>query len=170
MSSIELCGPRGWRQQAFPGPGDPFSDVTNGSNFVYAALPGWDAATGWGGLNVTRFLAADENATVRNYTYTGPTPGVPPRAHSSPGLPLVELAILAGIVVAAVILVAALVRRPKVAAPPPPPPFAPPASAGTLAFGPPTPAAGAPPAALYCGFCGAVRPPGVVRCPRCGAG
>jgi subtilase family serine protease len=156
--------------QALPGPDDPFVDVTNGSNFVYSALPGWDAATGWGGLNVSRFLAADENATVRNYSYTGPTPGLPPRSGSSPGLPLVELAILGGIVVAAVILVAVFSRRPRFATPPPPPPYAPPASAGAVSFGPPALAVGGPPAALYCGFCGAVRPPGSLRCPRCGAG
>ncbi len=155
--------------QAFPGSADPFSDVTNGSNFVYSALPGWDAATGWGGLNDSRFLAADENSTVRNYTYPGPTPGLP-RARSSPGPLLVELVILGGIVVAAVILVAAFVRRPRVDTPPPPPPWGPPASVESIPFGPPTPPVGGPPAALYCGFCGAVRPPGLARCPRCGAG
>ncbi len=62
---------------AHPGSASPFLDVTVGQNYVFSAGSGWDATTGWGGLNALRFLAADENATITSFQYTGPLPGIP---------------------------------------------------------------------------------------------
>ncbi len=144
----------------FPGPTDPFMDVTNGSNFLFAAHPGWDAATGWGGLNVSLFLAADANASIRDYVYTGPTPGLP--LHTpSPLRTLIELAVVGGIAATVVALIAVVVRFSKRTAPPPPPPeWAPPATLTAAAATPGGPAAPIPPGTTPCPFCGAPRIPG----------
>ncbi|HKV90246.1 MAG TPA: S8 family serine peptidase, partial [Thermoplasmata archaeon] len=62
---------------ANPIPGNPFLDVTAGANFQFSAAPGWDATTGWGGIDGGLFLAAYSNSSIRTFNYTGPTPGLP---------------------------------------------------------------------------------------------
>ncbi len=62
-----------------PAAGDPaFHDITTGSNYLFRAAPGWDPVTGWGSLNVAGLPAALANATLANFTFTGPTPVLPP--------------------------------------------------------------------------------------------
>ncbi|HXQ94522.1 MAG TPA: protease pro-enzyme activation domain-containing protein [Thermoplasmata archaeon] len=174
---------------AHPGAGDPFLDVTSGANYVFAAGPGWDAATGWGGIDGAAFLGAYANGTVRDFNYTGPTPGLPtiglPLTPATPGLTL--LLIVAGVVLA-VALVALVVwdervRRTKLPptgpyqspswsyAPGPPPPPAwgsgPPPPAHPYGIAAPPPygghAPGAPPP------WGPPPPPAWFVCPYCGA-
>ncbi len=152
----------------FPGPTDPFMDVTQGSNFLFAALPGWDAATGWGGLNVSLFLRADANESIRDYVYTGPTPGLPTHP-ASPLRAVIEAAVAVGIVASVVALIAVVLRRSKRTEPPAPPPaWGPPPAAATGPM-PPGPYVPAPPGTVPCPICGAPRTPGPVRCFRCGA-
>jgi len=150
--------------QAHPGPGDPFLPVLSGSNALFSAGPGWNPATGWGGLSAPLFLAADENATVANYTYTGPTPVLPTPAHPAPTL--LTLVLVAG-AAAAVVAVSAFLfarRRMGVAAVPPVTPY-------FLAPPPTGQAAGptAPFATFACPYCGAPRPAEPGHCPTCGA-
>jgi len=162
---------------------DPFLEVTQGSNYVFAATPGWNAATGWGGLDAVLFLQADANATVRNYLYTGPTPGLPPPLAVTPGTFDEYLILIVGIAIAGVVVVVITygARRP---APPPgygyPPGtvggqwspetgYSPPggplpaSSPGDLGRYPP----GAP-TTFLCPYCGAPRPAEPTRCPACG--
>ncbi len=155
---------------AHPGPTDPFTDVTVGSNYVFSAAAGWDATTGWGEVSAPAFLAADRNTTLLNYRYNGSTPSLPPES-STAGAPVPWAVIFAifgvGFVVAVllVVLVARSSRRP-------------PRSAvvpwgaqmggpiGSPSLGPP----GALPGATFlCPYCGALRPSDPVRCPQCGA-
>ncbi len=152
---------------AHPGPTDPFYDVTNGSNYVFSAGPGWDAATGWGAPLAVLLYAADATPAIRNYVYTGPTPGLPTVAPGPP-VPWTEIYIIFGVGAAvAVALVLVMARPSKTSLPPPPPAYA--------ALPPPAPGAGTFPTAKYdgptflCPYCGALRPAEPVRCPRCGA-
>ncbi len=164
--------------QAFPGPADPFFDVTVGANFVFSAGPGWDATTGWGGLAAGPFLEALGNSTVTGYVYTGPTPGLPSTS-SGGGFPLSVLLLIVGLAVAAAVALVIAFGRPRRAPPPPPPgwgapqavapgwtnapyPAPPPGATG----GTPSPPSGA---TFLCPYCGAPRPAEPVRCPRCGA-
>jgi subtilase family serine protease len=139
---------------AHPGSSDPFLPVTLGANYVFTASAGWNAVDGWGGLDAERFLAVDGNATVTGYTYTGPTPGLPPPASatSTDLLLAVPIAVaLAGVVV----LWIALERRAS-ALPAP-------------SNAPKTPPAGTPEGSWFaCPYCGAARPSDPVRCPGCG--
>ena len=77
---------------------------------MFSAGPGWDATTGWGGIDGAAFLGAYANTSVRDFNYTGPTPGLPtlglPLTPATPGLTL--LLIVAGVVLA-VALVALVV-------------------------------------------------------------
>ncbi len=150
---------------AHAGPSDPFLDVTTGSNYLFSAGPGWDAVTGWGGLSAPKLLAADENPTVANYTYTGPTPGLPVAA---PPLTAVELVIVLS--AAAVTTIAAgvlLARRTHRTPAPvlPPSPVLPPTAFAAGVVRPPTMAF----TTFLCPYCGAERPSEPVRCPACGA-
>jgi subtilase family serine protease len=141
---------------ANPGSSDPFLDVTIGQNAVFSAAPGWDATTGWGGIDAEKFLIADSNGTVRNYVYDGPTPGIPPKPNGSGSADLL-IAIPIAIALSGVIVVwIALERR------------VPPVVVG----GPPaarTPPPGTPEGTWFaCPYCGAARPSDPVRCPGCG--
>jgi subtilase family serine protease len=145
---------------SFTGPppaSDPFLPVTNGSNYLFRATAGWDPLTGWGGLNASLFLTADENGAIRTYQYTGPTPGLPTNGSSTPTVPayiyLLIGAVVAG-VVAVIAVVAATARRPTI---------------------PQVPYGARPMVGMYpgptfmCPYCGSVRPAEPIRCPGCGA-
>ncbi len=151
---------------AHPGGTNPFYDVTNGSNYVFSAVPGWDATTGWGMPIGPLLYAADATPAIRNYVYTGPTPGLPTSA-PPPAVPWTEIYIIFGVGAVVAIALVVIMARPQRGGgpPPPPPPYA--------AMPPPPP--GAFPTATYngptflCPYCGAIRPAEPVRCPRCGA-
>ena len=155
---------------AHPGPSDPYLDVENGSNYFFSAGPGWDPTTGWGVPLGPSLYRVDANATIRDYVYTGPTPGLPAAAPSPP-VPWTELFLIFGIgITVAVILVIALARPGRRERSPPPPPFGaappPPAPGSSLAAVPPPPGSYA---TFLCPYCGTPRPAEPVRCPRCGA-
>ncbi|MCI4364602.1 MAG: hypothetical protein L3K10_00840 [Thermoplasmata archaeon] len=164
---------------ANPGQDSPFLDITSGSNYVFSAVAGWDAATGWGGLSAPRFLQADENVAVRAYHYAGPTPGLP--ATSNAPIPAVAIAVILGLgVVLAVLLVLVFVGPSRRRGPPPVAPdygplgttygVAPPVPPSAYGLPPPAPETLDPsPATYLCPFCGSIRPAEPVRCPRCGA-
>ncbi|HTW55817.1 MAG TPA: protease pro-enzyme activation domain-containing protein [Thermoplasmata archaeon] len=144
---------------------NPYLDVVTGANNLFAAGPGWDAVTGWGGMAAPEFLAADENATIRDYVYTGPTPGLP---HAGPSGPseLEYLLIGVGVLVAATVVVFAARPSRKGAGPPTS------VVGATVAGSPYGPVAGAtavPGAVFPCPYCGKDRPAEPVRCPSCGA-
>jgi subtilase family serine protease len=150
---------------AHPGPTNPLYDVTNGSNYVFSAEVGWDATTGWGAPIGPLFYIADANPAIRDYNYTGPTPGLPV-VPPPPGVPWTEIFIIFGVgATVAIVLVVVMARpsrNPKATPRPsfeqmPPPPLG---SFPTDAYAGPT---------FLCPFCGAVRPAEPVRCPRCGA-
>ena len=173
----------------FPGASDPFLDVRWGANYLFSAGPGWDATTGWGGVYAPLFIEADANATVRDYRYVGPTPGLPPPSSSS-SAPLssnttVILVILGLAGAAFVVFVLAFGRRSR-GTPPPPPSWTPPTfvsggGARSVPTAPPPPPSwesprppgyGAPlpsTATFECPYCGMMRPAEPVRCPNCGA-
>jgi len=147
-------------------PTDPFTDVTVGHNYVFSAAPGWDATTGWGTVDAPRLLAADENATVRGYNYSGPTIGLPPRPPPPPSasIPWSTIYLIFGAgIVAAVVLVVIMARpnRPREA------PAVPHGAYGS--FGPGVQGGVYPGATFLCPYCGAVRPAEAGRCPQCGA-
>ena len=144
---------------------DPFLDVVSGANNLFAAGPGWDAVTGWGGVAAPAFLAADENSTIRDYVYTGPAPGLP---HSAPSGPseLEYLLIGAGVLVAATVVVFAARPSRRGAGPPTS------VVGSTVAGSPYGPVGGVTPVAgatFPCPYCGKERPAEPVRCPSCGA-
>ncbi len=155
---------------AHPGPTDPFTDVTSGSNYVFSAAVGWDATTGWGEVSTPAFLAADRNTTLLDYRYNGSTPTLPP-ASSSTGssVPWVYIYAIFGVgFVIAVLLVVLATRSSR----------RPPRSAvvpwGAQMGAPMVPASPGPPGTLpgatfLCPYCGAMRPSEPVRCPQCGA-
>ncbi|MGP8077923.1 MAG: protease pro-enzyme activation domain-containing protein [Thermoplasmata archaeon] len=143
---------------------DPYLDIVRGSNFVFAAGPGWDAVTGWGELTGPAFLAADLNATIGGFVYTGPTPGLPPRA--APFLSVQTEYLLIGIgtlvAIALVIIAARPTRAPARAGPTRP-------STEEDLFGPPSaPLAARSGPTFVCPYCGGERPSEPVRCPHCG--
>jgi pseudomonalisin len=157
---------------ANPGPTNPLYDIVNGSNYVFSAGPGWDATTGWGTPLAPLLYAADANATIRNFVYTGPTPGLPTPTPGPP-VPWTEVLIIIGVgIVVAIVLVLTVARSGRPAGlEPPPPPFGAPM---------PPPAAGGPPVSAFpsapgsvvtflCPYCGSPRPAEAGRCPRCGA-
>lgn len=154
---------------------DPFLDVTTGGNYVFSAGPGWDPVTGWGGLNAGRLYAALQNSTVTNYTYTGPTPGLPPPA-PAPGISVDTVIVIIGLAAAAAVALVLAFGRPRDARSSPPPWGAP--GAAPLAPWPPG-YSGVPPgsagasrpsnvATFLCPYCGSPRPAEPVRCPHCG--
>jgi subtilase family serine protease len=152
---------------AFPGPANPFYDVTNGSNYFFAATHGWDATTGWGAPLAELFYSADADSGIANYTYHGPTPLLP-TATPPPGVPWTEIVVIFGVgVTVAVVLILVMARPPRNPLPPPAPANAPMPPPAPGAF----PTAASPPggATFICPYCGAVRPAEPVRCPRCGA-
>ncbi|HEV2231165.1 MAG TPA: hypothetical protein VGS18_03145, partial [Thermoplasmata archaeon] len=145
---------------AHPGPSDPFLDVTSGQNYLYRAAPGWDAATGWGGLDASRFLSAYENRSIAGYQYTGPTPGLPTPFDGVSVLGIVLIAAVGALLTGVVLAVVTLGRRN------PSPPFRI-APSGFPA--PPLPGSpGAVVASFDCPYCGRPRPAEAVRCPGCG--
>jgi len=103
---------------AHPGPTSPFLDVTTGQNYVFSAGPGWDATTGWGGLVAPLFLAADENASITSFPYTGPTPGLP--ATSNAPIPQVAIYVIFGLAIVLAILLVLVFAWPARKAQPPP--------------------------------------------------
>jgi subtilase family serine protease len=151
---------------AHPSPTDPFYDVTNGSNYVFSAGPGWDATTGWGLPFAPLFYAADGTPAIRDYVYTGPTP-VLPVAAPPPPVPWTEIYIIFGVGAAVAIVLVIVMARPLQGSgvPPPPPSYGPmpPSAPGTF----PTSVYNGP--TFLCPYCGALRPAEPVRCPRCGA-
>jgi len=171
---------------ANPGNNDPFLDVTTGGNYVFQAAPGWDPVTGWGSLDAVRFLQADANGSIRDYNYTGPTPGLPPLFPLAfdGTIPILAFAILGiGLTVAVVaVLLVGRPRTPTAGRPPaygytyapgiPPGPGVPPVPPGAYppayGLGPPRPATSVP-AYFACPYCGRPRPAEPVRCPSCGA-
>lgn len=143
--------------------GSPLQDVTLGANYLFSAAPGWDPATGWGGLAATAWLAADANATVSQWNYTGPVPGLPlpsapPSATVSPVLLLVF-----GVALASAAVLAIWAARPRSSTARPLPPLGPPVGA----YAPPPP--GSSLGTFPCPYCGTTRPAEPVRCPGCGA-
>ena len=159
-----------------PGPTDPFNDIVLGANFLFTAARGWDAVTGWGSMNASRFLPADSDPAIAQYVWTGPTPGLP--SHAPPGSflpPTVLLAIGFGLAIAtAVVLFFGRPRRRAGSSFTVPPGASGPTGAAT---GPPPPSGGGYPpppprpssATFLCPYCGNVRPAEPVRCPSCGA-
>lgn len=153
-------------------PSNPFEDVTGGHNYVFSAAPGWDPTTGWGGVNAPAFLAADENATLRHYNYTGPTPVLPaPTSPNSGGgsIPWTGIFLIFGVgLVVAILLVIFAARPSRRSTAPPVVPWGAHLGGGTLSS--PPMAVGPYPGATYlCPYCGTVRPSEPVRCPGCGA-
>ena len=146
---------------------DPFSDVVTGHNYVFKASVGWDATTGWGVVRAPLLLSADQNASVADYVYAGPTPLLPPPS-STPTLTAAELALIFLAAVVATVLVVVFMLRPKRGAGP----VAVPPGAhgmGPTPFAPGVPGGSYPGATFLCPYCGAVRPAEPVRCPQCGA-
>jgi subtilase family serine protease len=174
---------------ANPGMSSPFDDVTVGQNYVFSAGPGWDATTGWGGLQAVGLLAADENPAVASYQYTGPTPPLPTTSNAP--IPAVAIYVILGLGVVLAILLVLIFAFPGRRTPAPPAPgrgppgttygLAPPPPVNVYGLPPPAPANayGEPPpardtlghttATFLCPYCGSVRPAEPVRCPRCGA-
>lgn len=149
---------------AFPTLSSPFLDVYNGSNDLFSAGPGWDAVTGWGGFFAPLLLTADEDPIARNYSYTGPTPELPPAP--APPFPLwVVVLVLAGAGTAASVGVAILLdaRARESRTPAEPDIFAAAVLPGGGELPPP------PSATFACPFCGAERPAEAGPCPSCGA-
>jgi len=150
---------------ANPGPKDPFYDVKNGSNYVFSAGPGWGATDGWGVPLAVLFYQADASPAIANYTYTGPTPGLPKPAPPPP-VPWVEIVVIFGVGIAVAVALILVMARPPTNpnAPPPganqPMPPPPPSSFPTAKY---------QGATFVCPYCGAIRPAEPVRCPRCGA-
>ncbi len=152
---------------------DPFLDVTTGQNYVFSAAPGWDPTTGWGGVNAAEFLAADQNAAIVGYHYTGPTPGLPPgytppsSTSSTAPVPWAYVFAIFGVGVVVAIVLVAVAARPSH---PRPPPTGVPWGAQVGGSGwsnAPPPAGGYPGATFLCPYCGAIRPAEPVRCPQC---
>jgi subtilase family serine protease len=152
---------------------DPFLDVTTGSNYVFSAAPGWDPTTGWGGVNAAAFLAADRNAAIAGYHYTGSTPGLPPGyvppspSSGTTSVPWAYVFAIFGVGIVVAILLVAVAARPS--RPRPPPTGVP---WGAQVGGPgwsnaPPPPGGHPGATFLCPYCGAIRPAEPVRCPQC---
>ncbi|MGA7476387.1 MAG: protease pro-enzyme activation domain-containing protein [Thermoplasmata archaeon] len=149
----------------------PFLDVTTGSNYVFSAAPGWDPTTGWGAVEAPSFLAADQNAVIVNYQYTGPTPGLPPGyappSTSPAAVPWPYIFAIFGVgIVVAILLVAVAARPSQPRSPPSGVPW------GAQVGGPgmpnaPPPPGGYPGATFLCPYCGAIRPAEPVRCPQC---
>jgi hypothetical protein len=162
-----------------PGTQNPFESITQGSNYVFSAGPGWNPTTGWGSVNPSLFLTADANATIRNYTYTGPEPTLPSSNGPSGPIPISLLVVIIGIALAVAVVLVIVFGRTKR---PPAPIIPPPGSYGwsTPSYPPPPPppppslplaGASAPagsPGTMACPYCGAPRPTEPVRCPYCG--
>jgi kumamolisin len=138
---------------AHPGADDPFLDVRSGGNYLFTAGPGWDAVTGWGGIDAALFLSAYANASIRGYVYTGPTPGLPPAG--STGIPVTVLGAVLVLAVGALLVLAAVLwartdRR----------------RIGLATWSPADMTQGTP--MFDCPYCGRPRPAAAVPCPGCG--
>ncbi len=147
-----------------------FLDVVSGGNYVFSAAPGWDPTTGWGVPLGTELYAADADPAIRDYAYTGPTPGLPPPT-PAPVVPWTEILIVFGVGITVAVVLVILVARPSTPSAVPPPPFgatmgAPAAPTSSLNGVPAAPGAAA---TFLCPYCGAPRPAEPVRCPKCGA-
>ncbi|MFZ1024459.1 MAG: protease pro-enzyme activation domain-containing protein, partial [Thermoplasmata archaeon] len=157
-----------------PGAANPFEDITQGSNYVFSAGPGWDATTGWGSIDPSAFLAADANPAIRNYTYSGPVPLLPPSNSATSPIPVSFLIVIIGVALAvAVVLIIVFGRTKQPTGPiiPPPGSYGWPSPSYEMPPPPPPPLAGAAtgsPGTMACPYCGAPRPAEPVRCPYCG--
>ncbi len=146
--------------------GSPFLEVDTGHNYVFSASAGWDALTGWGGIDPVAFLASYGNATIRDYAYTGPSPGLPPPSSgSSQTVPWLELSVIVGVGLAVAIVLILVMVRPRRSTGPVRVPY----GATTGAIPPVVPGGTYPGSTFLCPFCGGVRPAEPVRCPQCGA-
>jgi subtilase family serine protease len=142
---------------------NPFHEVVNGSNYLFSAGPGWNAATGWGSINATRLLAALDSPAIANFTYSGPSPGLPPppppptppSSAVTPTLAIVFAALAVGLVFA--LFVAIRFETEPVQSPP------------RLTDGPMQDGPRPPPVRSLCPRCGHERPVGSFVCPFCGA-
>jgi len=145
--------------------GAAYLDITKGSNYVFSAGVGWDATTGWGMPLAEPLLRALATPAIANFTYTGPTPGVP--TSSAPQIPWLDIYLIFGVGLAAavvLVLVMARPRRPKTTGVP----WG--AHLGNAPTEAPALAAAPYPGATFqCPYCGAIRPAEPVRCPTCGA-
>ena len=147
---------------------DPFLDVVAGHNYAFSAAPGWDATTGWGGVNATLLFEANENPAVSNYIYSGPTPGFPASGGSGGGFPWTTVYVILGVGAVAAVVLVVLAARPSrsskaTAVPPGAQGF------GAVPYGPGVQGGIYPGATYLCPYCGAIRPAEPVRCPQCGA-
>ncbi len=149
-------------------PIDPFLDVTVGRNYVFSAGPGWDATTGWGGLDALRWLSAATNRSVATFVYTGPTPGLPPASPGSSTVPWTMVVLVFGIGLAVALGLVLLVVRPRRPTGPVQVPFGAQGTPGAP-YGPSAPTSATTGATFACPYCGASRPAEPVRCPQCGA-
>ncbi|HEV2166673.1 MAG TPA: protease pro-enzyme activation domain-containing protein [Thermoplasmata archaeon] len=147
--------------EAHPGLGNPFLSVTNGSNYLFSAGTGWNAAAGWGGVDASRFLNAISRVAIVGFQYSGPTPGLPAPAPSPTplGVALIAtVALLLSGVIAAVVVLGRGSRAPRhslVGSGFPRAFFGSPGALGTISM-------------FDCPFCGRPRPAEPVRCPTCG--
>ncbi len=154
---------------AHPGrSGDPFLDVTHGANYVFRAGPGWDAVTGWGGIEAAPFLAALENRTVSGFVYTGATPGLPGPQAAGPAIPWTVIFVIFGVGFSVAVALILIMARPPRRTGPVTIPYGAQAGSG-VPVGPGVPGGIYPGATFLCPYCGAVRPAEPVRCPQCGA-
>lgn len=154
----------------YQGPGagaaPPWTDIVSGGNYLFQAAPGWDPVTGWGSLHFDALAASLRDPTITDYTYTGPSPGLPHGYSPSPGAangpppnPRV-VAVVLGVVAAAIAIAIFLAVRAETAHVPEPPPGA---------FGTRIDQPRPDPVRALCARCGQPRPTWVAVCPWCGA-
>jgi subtilase family serine protease len=142
----------------------PLSEVTEGSNYLFSAGPGWDPLTGWGSVYPARLPLALASSIVNGFNYTGPTPGLPPPVPnllqaSPPSASIGVWVVLIAVAVALAIALYATVRTESPTGMPPPP-----GVYGGSSYHP-----AAPPQHPRCARCGRDRAPWYAVCPWCGA-
>jgi subtilase family serine protease len=136
---------------------NPFHEILNGSNYLFSTGPGWNAVTGWGSINASRLVRALGSPAIANFTYSGPTPGLPPpppppvqpSSSVTPTLVIVFAGLGIGLVLALFIATRYETQPPS-------------AHPGREVPRPPV-------SRPLCPRCGHERPVGSVVCPFCGA-